>query len=952
MNQAVTAPRNFQPAACPLLTAVLPLRYAIGPRNSVDAASYGLPTLSGNFPSLTDPLAPQDFHPLGYTSRLLRDGWLYLWHPTHKRMAEYQVEQSLLCETERGGPVVDKRTKPYLILEAGTPATLAWSPCRWSHEQFEAAKARDDIRQRVMRRFTPGAAPFGGQARKIHEQIGDYMFPGGFKWSCAPDTRHRPDWSKTIDAMEYCEQQSYVIIDDAWGVLMDLAGLLRARRQAFDSLSRDRADEWATAALVQSIGDSDEEVRRQFASLINLPRLQRPLQEQKREQDALESDLLRLASAWAAWFDTLGGNTPASLESACEHFDITQPDARDMLEASFVAACLGPAATSPGIKAIEAVLDPARLTGEPWLLWALLGVGQRLEPGHLKQLLHVPENLAPVADELGKGAANLARATALVAALNLGADKLSSLLPTGGGEPLFAVLSPILGGRLRSLADQIHPLAYTLMTAMLARSQQRLEAARLAPKDALLWLSEQMGQAHNKGQRRSIVERREKMAHQQARASRTGTPATPGKSPLASQVEEAIPHLRVVPKPQPSLPHPLPGYGREAPRVPSPPGKPAPVLPPLHDPGAGLRLPSIGELLNEAPLKTLIAMVAMWNMVAAGRVFKKEKTVKNFVAAGSAAMATATAATAVLQQLADIRWEQHVAQASHVDDKAREYLARALGLGSFALLFQAITAGVDVLYFGWQAVDAYRVGDLDTAAVNAGLAGANLAYAEVSRQAMRTLRVARAAVLAGEAKALASGIRVLSLPLRLSLLGLTVTILVGLASLFYTQDTPLQQWLKQTRFGPRPADWSGDLPGTLRAFYRIVLPVSLRLERWNDINPRTGQWVNELRLVLRLPGQREYLQGMVSFDGHEEWTRQTGLFGSAGRCTPLVWGEDDPIPFDLDTGSRVAPEPDGSVRLRRVYHDDGLDTLVAVRGSLTYQPIDGLFLPPIDIDLS
>lgn len=93
-------------------------------------------------------------------------------------------------------------------------------------------------------------------------------------------------------------------------------------------------------------------------------------------------------------------------------------------------------------------------------------------------------------------------------------------------------------------------------------------------------------------------------------------------------------------------------------------------------------------------------------------------------------------------------------------------------------------------------------------------------------------------------------------------------------------------------------------------------------------------------------------QRMVSFDGHEEWTRSTGLFGAAGRCTPLAWSEDDPIPFDLDTGNRVAPEPDGSVRLRRVYHDDGLDTLVAVRGSLTYQPIDGLFLPPIDIDLS
>jgi hypothetical protein len=52
----------------------------------------------------------------------------------------------------------------------------------------------------------------------------------------------------------------------------------------------------------------------------------------------------------------------------------------------------------------------------------------------------------------------------------------------------------------------------------------------------------------------------------------------------------------------------------------------------------------------------------------------------------------------------------------------------------------------------------------------------------------------------------------------------------------------------------------------MREFYRIVLPVSLKLERWNDINSRSSV-INELRLVLHLPGQREYRQGMVSFDG-------------------------------------------------------------------------------------
>lgn len=90
---------------------------------------------------------------------------------------------------------------------------------------------------------------------------------------------------------------------------------------------------------------------------------------------------------------------------------------------------------------------------------------------------------------------------------------------------------------------------------------------------------------------------------------------------------------------------------------------------------------------------------------------------------------------------------------------------------------------------------------------------------------------------------------------------------------------------------------------------------------------------------------------MISFDGQEEWKLATSLFGSTGRCVPLVWGEEDPIPFDPDIGSRVAPEPGGSVRLRRTYHE-GIEDLAAIRGSLTYQPIEGLYLPPIDIDLS
>lgn len=955
MNQTVAQPDRLQPTACTLLAAVLPVRYAIGPidprhPSSLDAASLGVPNIEGLFPDLGPDHPQLHERPFGYVPRMLRDGWLYVWDDSLQELNEYRVESSMLTPTARGGQSRDKTARPYLLQEAGAPISLVWSPVEWSADTYAEVERQAGMRERMMRKVIPGVSPFSGTIKSLHPQIGDVR-PENYNWSCAKEAQYWLLEEPALKNMRRCEQQHFALVDDPWGILIDIACLLRARNQAFDKLNKHRFDEWSMAATVKSVGEGDQEIRARLASIVDVPRVQRVLQEQEREQESLDQDRLRFAELWAAWFSTLGGCKPSDLESACHNFDLSQPSQRDMLEASFAAVCLGPAATPPGVKAIGEALSMQKPRGDSWLLLAVLGVTRKLEPGNLKQLLDMQQGTAEAAADASAAAANLSRATTLTLALNLGAERLRGLSLAGGGEALYAALSPILMGNLRlSLAQQINQLAYNLMTAMLARSQQQLELVKLSPVEARRWLTEQMEQAHNKGQVRSLKKRIEQLEREEARAARKVGTSAPTKSPTATQVEEAIPHLRVIPAPQPAPPHPQPGYGSD---VPHPaPSKPATALPPLSGEEAKVQLPrNIRELLDEAPLKTLITAAAIWNLGQVGQSLLADMSLKNQVSLLSASMATLTAGTAVLQQLADSRWEQHLAQSSHVDIAARKLLTDALGLAEFAMRFQAITAGIDVFYYGWHALDAYRAGDLDTAVVSTTLAGAQLGYARISLQAMRALRVARSAALAGEAEALATGIRVLSLPLRLSLVGLTITILIGLISLIYTEDTPLEQWLKKTRFGTRPADWSGDFNQSMREFYRIVLPVSLKLERWNDIDSRSGRWVNELRLVLRLPGQREYRQGMVSFDGYEEWQRSTGLMSSTKRCMPLVWGEDDPIPLDLDVGTRVEPEADGSVRLRRAYHEDGED-LVAIRGSLTYQPIDGLYLAPIDIDLS
>jgi hypothetical protein len=365
---------------------------------------------------------------------------------------------------------------------------------------------------------------------------------------------------------------------------------------------------------------------------------------------------------------------------------------------------------------------------------------------------------------------------------------------------------------------------------------------------------------------------------------------------------------------------------------------------------------NIGQLLDEAPLKTLIAVMAAWNFYETGNEFWEKRSGKNFLAGLSSGLAFATASSAIVQKMAEVDWKTHTASSGLHSEDAQKLLANALLHGSTMVFIQSITAGIDTLIFGWEALDAYKAGDLDTTGINVGLSAASFAYMRVSIRMFRTLRVARAAVIAGQAAALGRGTAVIPAPLLAQSLGLTITILGGLFARIYTKDTPLEQWVKQTRFGARPADWSGSYDQTLIAFYQAVMPVKMELQRWTDYNPRgTGAMVNEIRLFLTLPGQAEYRQGMLSFSGGEEWEQDAGLlsFGPArGICKPLTWSEEERIPFDIDTGSRITPELGGGIRLRRAYHESETLSLKRISGSLIYQPIDGLFLPPIEIDLS
>lgn len=878
-------------AACPLLSAVLPLRYALGPTLAVDTSAYGLPPLQGTFPYLGDDAQNLELQerPLNYTARLLRDGWLYVWQSGLSKLVEYRVDQAALAQTPRAGKVIDGRNLPYLLLPAGENAMLAWSPTQWSDAQFAAAKTKPDVRQRVMREISPGAAPFSGPARAIHERIGDYMDANGYGWSCEPSTAHRPAWPRLLGDMQRCEQQAYVLLDDPWGVLLDLAELVRARQQAFNITREIRGEDWAIAGVLKSLAESDRQIGGQLRSITDYSKLRAAWQEQTQEEDNHAVDIRRLSSLWADWFNTLAKTGPASLDTACGHFDITQPTARAELELHFAAACLGPSVTSLGAKAIASALTPQEQTGKPWLIWSLLGLGKRLGVGEFNALTGLADGVK------SNGADLLDEARQMAELLNKTAEKLAKHAQGSVLEALFAALAPIAGLGLQRSNEGAKAAGQLYLAASLARSQQRLAVELVSQRQLGEWMSDLMG-------------------------TRPKLPARLKPTQLSIAVSDALPFFRLLPaKNLPALSGHLAADAN------------------LKD---MLGLSKGG--LEKAPLKCLVALVAGVNFVWGGvQVLDGTAKSKLSLAGGFMGMSSAVSAvSAVWQRVAEVDWEATTKVAGTHSLSSQTALTRALSFGAKTAFLQSITSGFDVLVYGIETLDAYKAGDLDTAAINAGLSLASGTNLVLYVKTFRAVRAARAAVIAGEAAALGRGVSAAP-HLAARALGVTILIVGGVIARQYTLDTPLEAWVKQTRFGTRPAEWAASYEQSMTEFYKIVFPIVFEAYRLNELNPYRGMQ-QITYLLLRLPGKDALSDTMIHFKGTEVWG---GFFGLGGARKAVEWTGKD---FDRHDGTRVKVEP-GVAVYRRVYHEEDGRELNTISGELSYSPVEGLTLPPIEI---
>lgn len=164
----------------------------------------------------------------------------------------------------------------------------------------------------------------------------------------------------------------------------------------------------------------------------------------------------------------------------------------------------------------------------------------------------------------------------------------------------------------------------------------------------------------------------------------------------------------------------------------------------------------------------------------------------------------------------------------------------------------------------------------------------------------------------------------------------------GLWARLYTQDTPLEKWIKGTKYGSSPAEWSKSYQDSMLELYKIIFPISFDAYRLNELNPYRGM-VESTYLILRLPGKNTLTDDMIIFEGEEVWG---GIFGYGGKREKVKWTGNS---FDRHEGTRVKTEA-GVATYRRVYHTDREGrALNSISGKLSYSPMEGMTLPSIEI---
>nr|WP_153045461.1 toxin VasX [Marinobacter salexigens] len=365
------------------------------------------------------------------------------------------------------------------------------------------------------------------------------------------------------------------------------------------------------------------------------------------------------------------------------------------------------------------------------------------------------------------------------------------------------------------------------------------------------------------------------------------------------------------------------------------------------------------DALEKTPLRSVLVVLTGINMASATFNYFNSPTrdAEDRARAAGSITGFAAAFSSVRHRIAELNWKQGVSPLDNPEAYSHK-------LGSIAAVATAMTAALDIVVFGLQAIESYQAGDFDTAALEVGLMGISSGQLALGVRAFRAYREARAVALGLETASAVRGLSRLGGWFTALSVGLTASLIGGLVARNYIENTPLERWLANTRFGITPADWAGNYKDEMERLYTAVFPLKLSLERVPRLNPRTGTHVQDCWVILELKGQKKLDPGMIQFSGHElrndatyrslAWVEQQlrKVFDANERerilqpkRTPVVWSGAD---FSLHEGTRVH-NATATATYRKIYHDD--DQIFGLEGELIYSPQPGLEMPPVKVDI-
>jgi|GEM_PF-5530822 len=729
-------------AQCPLLAAIVPIRYAIGVNgvSSPFLEDFGLPALQGR-PVIEDQGSPDEAAPLRYVARPLRNGWCYVWLDSQQRLVEYRVRGSALEETARAGAPIVLTPGVCIYVPAGETVAIAWSPVRWSDARFIAIGRDGGRRQAVMREFVPGQGPASSPDAWSNEipELSD--FDGrDFHWSIEqPATL--PVWEDIKRAVDDAEQHAMALVDDPWGVVIELAHLVRqGQAQRADWLANE-GEERILAENILALDRQGEGFRGRLPRLADRDRLEHAVHRHGRELKAIERNLDALTADWARWMGTLwGGEGPESMASTQSHFDPSLDEHHEAMETLWSAALGGVTQHETGATLATNLLDPD--TGPSFLpgghsLWtALLGRFEPVQLADVQRLVAVSESLQAQDWETWAHS------------LNQLAGQLGHGLATAR-EGLFLVLATTIGPILREQgATSAHrTLVAGYLAAALARSQQRLKVEPVAGRALLDWMNEPSARA-------------------------AGAP-----SPLHQMRPDLLPELD----------------GRQV----------STIRVVAEGASTAQGNPFLQRALQEAPLKSLLVLINGLVVVNAGsQLASGEDSIKGVTLFFGSGFGTASATAATIQHFAQIRSEDILARQG-MSAGWRGAFDRYLRWGQATNLTLSITAVFDAVYFGYGAWESVRQGDRRSGAIQTGMAAAAAGQTAAGAHAFHTYRQARQALLVGRSTQAARTAARARIPPAV-ILSLTLLIVAGAVSLRFTRDNELEHWLRRTRFGTPP----------------------------------------------------------------------------------------------------------------------------------------------------